>query len=90
MDDARQFGRELADITLERMEAENLSGMDGAKFAVREIANRAREMIAQGGSREAVESWTGLVTIAYSARLDERIKATEESDEQAAGISAPA
>jgi uncharacterized protein (DUF697 family) len=78
VDDPNRFGLELADATIARMEAEALSGHGGAIFAAQEIVQRADEMVASGATGEAAARWAEAVTTAYGARLEERIKATEQ------------
>jgi hypothetical protein len=51
MDDPRQFGLELADRTVARMEDDGLSSEDAAILAANEIVQRADKMIAAGASR---------------------------------------
>lgn len=83
MDDPREFGHQLADRTVARMESEGLSSDEAAIFAAEQIVQRADEMVAAGESREAAATWTQFVTLAYGARLDERIKGSEELTELA-------
>jgi len=81
MDDPKQFGLELADRTVARMESEGLGSEEAAIFAAKQIVERADEMVAASRTRAAAATWTEAVTAAYGARLDERIRASEELTE---------
>ena len=78
MDDPRHFGLQLADKTVARMEGEGLSSGEAAISAAKEILQRSDEMVAAGTSSEEAATWTQVVTVAYGARLGERIKGSEE------------
>ena len=78
MNDATRFGRELADATVARMDAEGLSGQEAAIFAAAEVVRRADAMVELGETRDAAGTWSEAVIKAYGARLDERIRATED------------
>ena len=78
MEDPRHFGALLAETTIARMEAEALSGEDAAIFAAAEIVRRADAIVEAGETRHAAETWSGVVIMAYGARLDELITAREE------------
>ncbi len=78
MEDPRHFGAVLADTTIARMEAEALSGEEAAIFAATEIVRRADAMVEAGETRQAAETWSGVVILTYGARLDELITAREK------------
>ena len=47
MDDPREFGQQLADKTVARMESEGLSSDEAAIFAAQQIVERADEWLLQ-------------------------------------------
>jgi hypothetical protein len=63
------------------MEDEGLSSEEAAILAANEIVRHADKMIAAGASRNAADTWTQVVAVAYGARFDERIRGLQEFTE---------
>ena len=77
MEDPGQFGAELADRTVARMETDGLDSAQAALLAAQEILDFANGLIAAGTSKDAAKEWTEAVMAAYEERLDD-VRASRE------------
>jgi hypothetical protein len=71
MEEAKQFGRALADRACSLIREEGGSAADIATLFCVEVAQRVRQMEAEGRSGDAIADWTEAADDAYRERLHE-------------------